>query len=315
MTASGVNCCNKQILNKHEVYSSGSPNTLTFPVSSHIVWTPSTNGTFNLPIVTSSTTGAELTIYKSNSASTITINRQSTNVIYPLNSYTSVTTYSFLATNTHIRLKSVGFSGGNYGWEITNGGRNIVGDLTSDRIYMSAAASTTPTLQLGNSTLSLAQNYALGMNGNMAINGKIFFYYNWTLTSNNGGNFYVTYGNEGQTGGAYCTPGGVWTNASDRNLKTNIEDITFGLNEILQLKPVSYNFKKIPDKRKQLGFIAQELMEHIPTIVEFDEGNDGYCVSYTEIIPILTKAIQEQNVEIQELKTEIQKIKEYLNIV
>lgn len=133
LTASGVNCCNKQILTKHQVFSSGSPNTLTFPVSSHIVWSPSSNGTFNLPVVTSATAGAELTIYKANSTSIITINSQSTNVIYQQNSYTTVTTTSFPAANSHIRLKSFGdnTSGGNNGWEIISGGKIIVADQIS----------------------------------------------------------------------------------------------------------------------------------------------------------------------------------------
>jgi hypothetical protein len=180
------------------------------------------------------------------------------------------------------------------------------------RARIDTAASTTPYLQLGQLG-SLSANTALWCSGQIALAGRLYFYYNWAIYTNS--NLYFLYsGNpETGTGGAYCTPSGIWTNASDIKFKNNIENITYGLNEVLQLRPISYNLKELPDRRKQLGFIAQELKEHIPAIVEFDEGNDGFCVSYTEIIPVLAKAIQEQNVIVQKLESENADLKSRLN--
>ena len=71
--------------------------------------------------------------------------------------------------------------------------------------------------------------------------------------------------------GAYVTAAGVWTNASDRRLKKNIVDSNYGLNEILQLRPVNYVMKKSGDK--QVGFIAQEVREVLPEVVSGKEGD------------------------------------------
>jgi len=103
----------------------------------------------------------------------------------------------------------------------------------------------------------------------------------------------VTNGN-----GATLTVGGIWTDASDRTKKHNIEDISYGLNEVLKLHPVSY---KLNDSNKQdIGFIAQEVKEILPEIVYGEEGS--MTLSYGQITSVLTKAIQEQQKTINELK-------------
>jgi hypothetical protein len=50
------------------------------------------------------------------------------------------------------------------------------------------------------------------------------------------------------------------------------------------------------------GFLAQDLLEVIPEIVEYVEEDDKYFVDYIAIIPILVKAIQEQQADIEKLK-------------
>jgi hypothetical protein len=88
-----------------------------------------------------------------------------------------------------------------------------------------------------------------------------------------------------------------YTTRSDYNLKDEIKGINYGLNEIMQIMPVSYTYKS--NGEHQLGFIAQDIGVIIPESVHFD----GYMgVDYQSIIPILTKAIQEQQVQIEALK-------------
>ncbi len=92
---------------------------------------------------------------------------------------------------------------------------------------------------------------------------------------------------------------GVWFNASDITIKKDIEDIKYGLNEVLQLKPRSY--KMIEDNSDQIGFIAQEIEEILPELVSTSErGMKG--LSYGQITAVLAKAIQELKAEIDELK-------------
>ncbi|RTY95931.1 tail fiber domain-containing protein [Flavobacterium sp. GT3R68] len=120
---------------------------------------------------------------------------------------------------------------------------------------------------------------------------------------------------------------------SDITLKNKIHDIGYGLKEIMQIKPISYQWKenyigktRIPDNLKQtsLGFSAQELLTVLPEVVKTydwkikseatpDEyeyvQNDKLGVMYTQIIPVAVKAIQEQQGQIEELKTAVAELK------
>ena len=127
---------------------------------------------------------------------------------------------------------------------------------------------------------------------------------------------------------------------SDIKLKENIEDATPKLDDLLKVKIRNYNL--IGDDKKQIGVIAQELEEVFPLMVDEledfeevevpqldEEGNevlneDGELVTtkqrvskgtttksvkYSVFVPMLIKAIQEQQEQIQELKTEIDSLK------
>lgn len=102
---------------------------------------------------------------------------------------------------------------------------------------------------------------------------------------------------------------GAYTAVSDRNLKKNIADISFGLSAVMALRPVEYLMNnESDDAQKHLGFIAQEAIEVIPSSVsEMLEGIFG--MDKGEIIPVLVKAIQEQQAAIDQLKAEIQTLK------
>jgi hypothetical protein len=70
------------------------------------------------------------------------------------------------------------------------------------------------------------------------------------------------------TGTVYSSSGTLTnTNPSDKRLKENIISITYGLNEILKLNPVSFDWKNDNNKNKQFGFIAQEVQEVMPEAV------------------------------------------------
>jgi hypothetical protein len=97
-------------------------------------------------------------------------------------------------------------------------------------------------------------------------------------------------------------------NPSDIRLKNDIIDLEYGLNEILQLRPVSYNWKndKI-NQGKQFGFIAQEVQEIMPKLIsEFTTTEDEEEVirlglDKEGIYATLVNAIQEQQKIIQSL--------------
>jgi hypothetical protein len=115
--------------------------------------------------------------------------------------------------------------------------------------------------------------------------------------------------------GAHCSSAGVWVNASDRRLKTNIQPITYGLPEILALRPVNYNMKESGEP--QVGFIAQEVQEIIPELITGTEGHmekgETLGMSYGNLSAILVKAIQTQQETIDRLQAENSKLQYSVN--
>jgi hypothetical protein len=93
---------------------------------------------------------------------------------------------------------------------------------------------------------------------------------------------------------------------SDRRLKNDIEDLDYGLDDVMALRPVRYQWKQNPELGKQLGLIAQELREVIPEIVhEADDEQKSLSVEYSSLIPVLIAAIQDQQAQIEAQNEEI----------
>ncbi|MFM1934049.1 MAG: hypothetical protein RL360_929, partial [Bacteroidota bacterium] len=100
-----------------------------------------------------------------------------------------------------------------------------------------------------------------------------------------------------------------YVTSSDSRLKTNIVDISNALDTLSLLRPVKYLKKyDLPEsnyRKKELGFIAQEVQQVLPYLVT--EGNDKdklLSLDYISIIPLLTKAIQEQEIKFKKLNQE-----------
>ncbi|MES2617679.1 MAG: tail fiber domain-containing protein [Bacteroidota bacterium] len=107
--------------------------------------------------------------------------------------------------------------------------------------------------------------------------------------------------------------------ASDANLKENIDTISNALGLITRLQPLSYNFVQnskmgLPESI-QYGFLAQDVKKVIPTIVKTqtaltvsDSANVDFTkmnttsyesINYIQMIPLLTKSIIELNAIIE----------------
>ena len=110
-------------------------------------------------------------------------------------------------------------------------------------------------------------------------------------------------------GVATKTGGGVWAVFSDRRSKENIKNYTKGLNELLQLRPVSFNYKKSFNfgTETHVGFIAQEVEKVIPTMVTESNTHgikDFKQVDANEVTYMLINAVKELKAENKTLKTE-----------
>jgi hypothetical protein len=105
-----------------------------------------------------------------------------------------------------------------------------------------------------------------------------------------------------------------WTNVSDRRLKHNIVDIPVGLELVKKLRPVQFVYNNANNSQITFGFVAQEVktaileadLDETILIDQFDQEYLG--LRTTELISVLTKAIQEQQAEIETLKASLQEI-------
>ncbi|MGE5343738.1 MAG: tail fiber domain-containing protein [Candidatus Omnitrophota bacterium] len=105
---------------------------------------------------------------------------------------------------------------------------------------------------------------------------------------------------------AYCSAGGVWTNASSRSLKENIQALASqeALDALDQLAPVKYNYKV--DKRdSHLGFIAEDVPALVATA-------DRKGLSPMDIAAVLTGVVREEKRLIRDQQARIRKQQEMI---
>jgi len=128
----------------------------------------------------------------------------------------------------------------------------------------------------------------------------------------------------------------AYNNLSDARLKKDVVTYENGIDKVMALRPVTFNWKQEDypdmnlDSRNHVGFIAQEVEEVVPQVVS-TAGDDMQTksIAYSDLVPVLVKAIQEQQQQIialqkqneqlvqennsfQQLKAEVEAIKKAL---
>jgi hypothetical protein len=230
----------------------------------------------------------------------------------------------FFATGSYELVKIERNTGGQ-GRISLRGGNTATGGgyIRGDNIYG---------VMLGNFTA--ADTYSAIANAYQPTTGNMAFV-PWLNNTMDLGNAY------GRWTAVYAVNGTIQT--SDKNQKENIQDISYGLDAVMKLKPISFRWK---DKNcnvgtgNNLGFIAQDLEKVIPDVVvhsitsreEIENARnekgielepETYGVKYSELIPVMVKAVQEQQemiekqqqensalrIELESLKTQVEELK------
>jgi hypothetical protein len=152
--------------------------------------------------------------------------------------------------------------------------------------------------------------------------------------ANNDNGLYATTNNNASYYAGFFV-GDVYTNGnyfgSDEKLKQNIQDFTSAMNIINQLHPKQYQFRQDGNYKlmnlpqgQHYGLIAQDVEKVLPNLVkdskfetprkpvtsendvQKSETIDFKALNYTELIPVLIKAIQEQQQQIDELNQKVE---------
>lgn len=138
-------------------------------------------------------------------------------------------------------------------------------------------------------------------------------------------------------GEAIKVGGGAWTPISDERLKKNIQTYNGGIDELMQINPVTfqYNEKVIENSKEYVGVIAQEIDRVAPSMIhdfnltdkDGNETNDQYMAvnpneftymlinatkSQQDVIEAQEKTINEQQKAIETLQKQMASIQKML---
>ncbi|AKM83763.1 TPA: hypothetical protein DCP88_03770 [Candidatus Campbellbacteria bacterium] len=120
----------------------------------------------------------------------------------------------------------------------------------------------------------------------LSVNGTAAF----TGLTNDGTGYYACISTSGELATSTTACG-----ASSERFKTNINDLTYGLDTVLQLRPVSFNWKSdfINSSSTQIGFIAEEVDLLIPEVIGHDDKGTIMNLDYPKLTSVIVKAMQE----------------------
>jgi len=190
---------------------------------------------------------------------------------------------------------------------------NTLGSSNTANGYFSLLSNTIGDSNTANGASSLGNNTTGNFNTAFGRNAGS----NITTGSNNiaiGSNAQVptaTADNQVRIGNGFITSASIqvaWTVTSDKRWKSDIKNSDLGLGFISRLRPVSYFRNNDESKKREYGFIAQELEAALNKSSETNTGmiakdDQGmYSVRYNDLMAPMVKAIQEQQKMIDSLK-------------
>jgi len=145
--------------------------------------------------------------------------------------------------------------------------------------------------------------------GHGLIGNEVISVRKTAVSSQSNNNLYMAFVSDGNNDGFLQTNGSAVltiVDVSDARKKENIRPAEYGLNTIMQLKPVSFDWINGPKSVK--GFIAQDVELVLPESVSIvdESAKGGYTDSrYLEtltMIPVLVKAVQDLKNQLDEKK-------------
>ena len=108
----------------------------------------------------------------------------------------------------------------------------------------------------------------------------------------------------------------TYNTSSDYRLKENVVEMTGAIDRVNQLQPKRFNFITDADTTVD-GFLAHEVSSIVPEAISGKkdavdgQGNPEYQgIDHSKLVPLLTKAIQEQQEQIETLKAEVKELKD-----
>ncbi|MBW6478512.1 MAG: tail fiber domain-containing protein, partial [Bacteroidales bacterium] len=117
----------------------------------------------------------------------------------------------------------------------------------------------------------------------------------------------------GKLAGSRINDLGEYVQNSDQRFKTNIAMYSNVLGRIKDLRVMEYNYLNQSSSKKSIGLMAQDVLPLFPELVASDDNEDYLGINYAGFGVIAIKAIQEQQVIIENQEIEIRELKNRLD--
>ena len=246
---------------------------------------------------------------------------------YPLEVNGDIQTTNLSGNTSRIKFGQFGSAGTSYtfiqGDARTSGYMAFYTDVT-ERMRITSGGD----VGIGTTTIS----YALAGRKSVEINGTSYSILalkvadvnqGYLYASGNGSDFYLTKVTgtnslvvQNSTNGVYLGVGSTtWSSLSDIRLKNINSNIENALDSLMGLSTINFSWKSDSENKENLGLIAQEVESVFPQVVQKAKlgGNansqnldntEYLSVKYTELIPVLIKAIQELSAKVAALEAQ-----------
>ncbi|MDF1497457.1 MAG: tail fiber domain-containing protein [Patescibacteria group bacterium] len=99
---------------------------------------------------------------------------------------------------------------------------------------------------------------------------------------------------------------GFYAHTSDARLKENVNKLKYGLEDIMKLRPITFEWRSDDTDKINIGFIAQDVQRILPEVVNKDPESQMLNLSDNQILPVLVNAVQEQQLQIEILEKRIE---------
>ena len=213
-------------------------------------------------------------------------------------------------------------TGRTFRWVSLNSGGFAVEDITSGgermRITSGGAlcvATTSPeytATNRGNITIGGVSSTILALQVNAVAKGYLYHEGTNMYLQNqvSGGNLYLQ---SGGSGGVALNSGATsWVSTSDERLKNINSSIDNAVEKLMTLRAVNFSWKSDESNKENLGLIAQDVEKVFPQVIDKNKLPNGVNeqsddteylgVRYTELVPVLIKAIQELETRLKTLE-------------
>ncbi len=102
--------------------------------------------------------------------------------------------------------------------------------------------------------------------------------------------------------------GQLGTVSSSKRFKENIEDMGSYSEDLMDLRPVTFNYKEHSPKDRSVGLIAEEVEMVMPDLVIYDDKGLPQTVKYHDLVPMLLNELQKVSRTVMTLEVRIEEL-------